>query len=125
MEHMIDWVEENMKQNPTLTELSNHVGYSPFYCSNKFHEYVGITLKQYIAKRRLSLVAQEMKSSNRRCLDIALDYGFSSQEALIRAFTGAYGFTPKQYRKHNPDISYYGRPDLGSCKGKDNDRDGK
>ena len=51
---MVEWVESNIKENPTLGEMSNYVKYSSFYCSIKFHEYVGITFKQYIAKLRLN-----------------------------------------------------------------------
>lgn len=99
MEKMVEWVEDNIKENPTLGEMSDHVRYSSFYCSIKFHDYVGITFKQYIAKRRISLAEKEIKTTNRRFLDIALDYGFSTQEAFTRAFTKAYGCTPSKYRK--------------------------
>lgn len=109
LEKMIDWVEDNIKENPTLREMSSYVGYSSFYCSIKFHEYVGITFKQYIAKRRLSLAAAEIKNTNRKFLDIAMDYGFSSQEAFTRAFVNVYGCTPYKYRKHMPEILLYGR----------------
>lgn len=96
---MVEWVEDNIKRNPTLDEMSDHVRYSSFYCSIKFHKYVGITFKQFIAKKRLSLAEEEVKNTNRRFLDIALDYGFSSQEAFTRAFTKAYDCTPYKYRK--------------------------
>ncbi len=104
IEKMVDWVEDNIKENPTLREMSDYVGYSSFYCSIKFHEYVGVTFKQYVAKRRMSLSAIEIKNTNRRFLDIALDYGFSSQEAFTRAFVNTYGCTPYQYRKQTSDV---------------------
>lgn len=112
IENMIDWVEDNIMEKPTLAEMSNFVGYSPFYCSIKFHEYVGLTFKQYIAKRRLSLAAIEIKNTNRRFIDIALDFGFSSHEAFTRAFSNAYSCTPYQFRKKMPEILLYGRPRL-------------
>lgn len=108
IEKMVEWVEDNIKGNPTLGEMSDYVGYSSFYCSIKFHEYVGVTFKQYVAKRRLTLAGTEIKNTNRRFLDIALDYGFSSQEAFTRAFANAYGCTPYQYRKQKPEGLYLG-----------------
>lgn len=33
---MVDWVEDNIASNPTLIEMSEHVGYSEFYCSVKY-----------------------------------------------------------------------------------------
>jgi AraC-like DNA-binding protein len=100
IERMVEWVEDNIRGNPTLSGMSGHVGYSSFYCSTKFHEHVGVTFKQYVAKRRLSLAEEEIKNTDRRFLDIALDYGFSSQEAFTRAFAKAYGCTPYRYRKN-------------------------
>lgn len=99
IEKMVEWVEDNIKGNPTLEEMSSHVRYSSFYCSTKFHEYVGVTFKQYIAKRKLSLAEGEIRNTNRKFIDIALDYGFSSQEAFTRAFSNAYGCSPFKYRK--------------------------
>jgi AraC-like DNA-binding protein len=107
---MVEWIENNLTENPTLTELSGYIGYSPYYCSAKFHETVGITMKQYIAKRKLSLAAIEVKNTNFRFLDIALKYGFSSQEAFTRAFVKAYDCTPFQYRKRPTVIKLYLKP---------------
>lgn len=107
---MVEWVEDNIKRNPTLEEMSSHVRYSSFYCSIKFHEYVGVTFKQYIAKRKLSLAEAEIRNSNHKFLDIALDYGFSSQEAFTRAFTNTYGCTPYKYRKQVQKVLLYERP---------------
>lgn len=110
IENMVDWIENNITRNVTLSEMSRYVGYSPYYCSAKFHEIVGISFKQYISKRRLSLAAVEIKTTTLRFLDIALKYGFSSQEAFTRAFVNTYGCTPNQYRKQQSTIKLYTRP---------------
>ncbi|WML34672.1 AraC family transcriptional regulator [Clostridium sp. OS1-26] len=109
IKNMVDWIEENITENPTLRQMSDYVGYSSFYCSEKFHEYVGVTFKEYISKRKLSLAALEMKNTNRRVLDIAIDYGFSSQEAFTRAFFNAYGYTPYKYRRQLPEILLFNK----------------
>lgn len=112
VENMVTWIEVNITKNPTLAEMSDHVGYSPFYCSNKFHEHVGITFKQYLAKRKLTLAAIEVKNTQTRLLDIAFKYGFSSQESFTRAFVEAYGCSPNQYRKTLISIQLYMKPNF-------------
>lgn len=109
---MVNWIEDHITMNPTLSDMSSYVGYSQFYCSKKFHEYVGITFKQYISKRRLSLAAMEVKNTQHRLLDIALKYGFSSQESFARAFVNTYGYTPGQYRKAITNIELYTKPSI-------------
>lgn len=98
IQKMIDWIEKHIEDNPTLLEMSNKVGYSPYYCSSLFHKVCGMTLKSYLAGRRLCYTAIALRDTADRIIDIALRYGFSSQEALTRAFVKAYGCTPYAYR---------------------------
>lgn len=106
---MVEWVEMNISDNPTLHEMSSHVGYSPYYCSSKFHEVVGLTFKRYVLKRKLSIAALELGQSDRRIIDIAVDYGFSSHEAFTRSFVKEYGITPLDYRRKLPSIEHFER----------------
>ena len=53
IETMLDWVEDNIEDVPTLDKMANYVGYSEFYCSVKFHECVGVSFKEYVLKRKL------------------------------------------------------------------------
>ena len=105
VQKMIDWIEANLTENPSLPEMSKQIGYSPYYCSNRFHEIVGMTFKSYIAGRRLARAALEIRDTNARIIDVAVKYGYSSQEALTRAFTNAFGCTPAAYRKSPMPIS--------------------
>lgn len=99
IQKMIYWIEEHLTENPTLAEMSSQIGYSPYYCSSQFHRVVGMTIKKYISGRRLTKAALEVRDSSDRILDIALRYGYSSQEAFTRAFVSSYGCTPAAYRK--------------------------
>lgn len=112
VELMVNWIEENIKNEPSLEDMANYVGYSMFYCSSKFHECIGITFKEYIARRKLSLAAMETKNTNRRIIDIAVDCGFSSHEALTRAFVKKYGITPYQFRKSSFEIKLFNKQDI-------------
>ena len=107
IEDMIDWVENNIESDLALEKMANHVGYSEFYCSAKFHECVGISFKEYVLRRKLSLAAQALIRTDARIIEIALQYGFSSHEAFTRAFKKIYGYSPYQYRRKRPDIPMF------------------
>ena len=78
VENMVEWVEENIENEPTLDRMAVEIGYSKFYCSAKFHEYVGMSYKEYVLKRKLSLAADLLLKTDERLIDIAVKYGFSS-----------------------------------------------
>lgn len=97
--NMVDWVKINLTDNPSLEGMSEHVGYSAFYCSAKFHEMIGLSFKEYVFQRKMVLAGAELKESKLRIIDIAFRYGFSSNEAFTRAFYKFYGCSPKEFRK--------------------------
>ena len=82
----------------TLAALSEMVGYSQYYISRKFRNISGMTLKDYIRLRRLAFSLKELRDTKSSIIDIAVKYGFSSNESFTRAFKAAYGITPSKYR---------------------------
>lgn len=57
VQKMIDWLEAHLTSESLLGEMSRQVGYSPYYCSTLFHRVAGVTIKGYVAGRRLALAA--------------------------------------------------------------------
>ena len=99
IQKMIDWIEDNLCEEPSLMQMAEHIGYSPYYCSTRFHEITGMTIKRYVSGRRLRLAALALRDTDERIIDIAVRCGYSSQEALTRAFQTAFGCTPASYRR--------------------------
>lgn len=108
VKEMAKWVEDNITENPTLIEMSSYVGYSPYYCSAKFHEHIGMTYKQFLARCRLKASVHDLLNTNDKITDIALRYGYSSAESLTRAFVAAFNCSPRQFRKSPPDMPLLG-----------------
>ncbi len=99
VQKMIDLVEEDLCETPSLERIAHKVNYSPYYATKKFHKLTGLTLREYIRMRKVSQSVLDLRSTDMRILDIALKYGFSSQEAFTRSFAKAFGMTPRAYRK--------------------------
>jgi len=100
---IVDEIDECIKHRDdevlTLRFLSRKLGYSEFYTTRKFREISGIAFRDYLRLRRLTFALLDVRDSDRNFLDIAMDYGFSSQEAFTRAFKSIYGITPGMYRR--------------------------
>lgn len=87
-------------ENMTLSALSGKLGYSAYYTSRMFSDISGMTLKDYIRFRKLAFALKEVRDTENRMLNIAIKYGFSSNEAFTRAFRDAYGVSPREYRRN-------------------------
>jgi len=103
---MIDWIEGKIKDEFSLDELANYMGYSPYYCSFKFHQATGVSIRRYILLRRLYLSTEDL-ASNRKVIDIAFDYGYSSQEAYSRAFKTVFGIAPREYQLNRMPVQSF------------------
>lgn len=81
-----------------LRALAQKLGYSEYYTSRKFRELSGMTLRDYLRLRRLAFALRDVRDTDASILDIAVKYGFSSNEAFTHAFKKAYGVSPSAYR---------------------------
>lgn len=96
---MDDAIMRRDDQALTLRALAARLHYSEYHATHKFREIAGMSLRTYLHQRRLAFALKEVRDTNRPLLDIALDYGFSGQEAFTRAFKALYGVTPGVYRR--------------------------
>lgn len=100
VQRLVDYIEDHACENPSLSEISAHIGYSPYYCSEQFHRFAGMTVREYMLKRRLTMAAVELRDTGVPIIDISLKYGFSDQAVFTRAFKNTYGCAPLEYRKN-------------------------
>lgn len=104
VQRMIDAIDlcirEKRSEEMTLRALAREFHYSESYVSRRFHEISGMRLRDYLRDRRLAFALVQVRDSERSLLAIALDHGFSSNEAFTRAFEEAYGISPSAYRRH-------------------------
>lgn len=59
----------------------------------------GISMSDYVRKRRLTIAGDELRNSDISVLDIAIKYGFQSHSAFTRAFKAQHGITPSQAKQ--------------------------
>ncbi|MBR3998843.1 MAG: helix-turn-helix domain-containing protein [Clostridia bacterium] len=71
----------------------------------RFFSYItGMTLTEYIRKRRLTLAARDLTENSTAIVDLAVKYGYDSASAFSRAFARQHGITPSDYRKNGGSL---------------------
>ena len=100
---IVDEIDRSIQQYHdealTLRFLAHRLGYSEFYATRKFKQISGMQFRDYLRHRKLAFALKEVRDSEKTLLEIAFNYGFSSNEAFTRAFKATYGVTPSAYRK--------------------------
>jgi len=96
----VNYIEENLTSKLTLEDVSNTAYFSMYHFHRVFSAMAGSSIKDYIRARRLTKAAYELVNTNKRIIDIAIEYQFESQESFTRAFKKMYGITPGRYRQN-------------------------
>ncbi len=95
----IDCIEADLSGELDLAEAARRAACSPFYFQRLFSIVTGMTVGEYVRRRRLTLAAAELASGNAKVIDVALKYGYDSPDAFTRAFRALHGVTPRAARE--------------------------
>lgn len=108
----VDYIEDHLADELRIEALAEIAALSPFYYQRLFSRLVKKPVNEYIKLRRLAGASERLISSQKRILDIALDFGFSSHTSFTRAFKQAFGMTPEEYRGNPVRLNNFVKPQL-------------
>ena len=92
----LEYIEENLSKNIDFKEVSVLASCSQSYFKRIFSSLTGITITEYIRRRRVTLAAFDINKNSVRVIDIANKYGYSSPDSFTKAFKAFHGITPSQ-----------------------------
>ena len=96
----VEYIENHITEEITVEDVANEVYISPFYFQKGFSLLCGFTIAEYIRNRRLSLAGNELATSEKKVIDIAMKYGYDSPDSFTKAFTRFHGVTPSMVQKN-------------------------
>lgn len=91
--------KDHLAAAPTLDELANVAGLSPYQLDQRIRRVFHLTTGQLLLKFRIDLATQRLRDTITPLSQIALDCGYSDQSAFTRQFRTTIGLTPTEYRK--------------------------
>lgn len=104
---VVDYIESNILDEINISIAARECAMSEYELSNLFHSLTGMTIKEYIRKRRLTLAGLELQSSNDKIIDIAIKYGYDSADSFRRAFTAQHFVSPSKAKAKNTTLNIY------------------
>ncbi|MEJ8548391.1 AraC family transcriptional regulator [Brevibacillus borstelensis] len=107
MNGAMDYIEENLASEIDLAEVARLACCSQYHFTRMFAFIAGVTLSEYIRRRRLTLAAFELADRDVRIIDVAVKYRYSSADSFARAFQSLHGVTPSEARSSGPSLKAY------------------
>lgn len=98
---IIDYVENHLqrKQEPIdPQEIAEIAGCSFGFFQKVFSYMNGVSFSDYIRFRKLTLAGYELKSTDKRVVDVSFQYGYDSPTSFTKAFQQFHGVAPKDAR---------------------------
>jgi len=109
MNQALAYIEDHLADEINFRRVERLALCSEYHFRRMFSFLAGVTLSEYIRRRRLTLAALELVHSDIRVIDIALKYGYSSPDSFSRAFFGLHGLTPTEARDIGQPLKAYPR----------------
>ncbi len=100
----IRYMEEHLINEIDYEQLGRIACCSSWHFQRMFSYMAGISLSEYIRRRKMSLAAVDLQSSDARIIDIAEKYGYRSPTAFNRAFQSIHGTAPSSVRQEGISV---------------------
>lgn len=97
---VLDYIEEHLTEEElNLDMITEEIGYSKYHLHRMFTFVVGVSIHQYIQRRRLTEAARVLVFTQKPLMEIALCSGYDTQRSFSRSFKTMYNCSPSRYRK--------------------------
>ncbi|MBR3296132.1 MAG: hypothetical protein IKI62_07810 [Clostridia bacterium] len=108
IETIIDEIERDLITHKSNAEISNTIYTKYPHAKKMFSVILGISIRQYIIKRRLSIIAKDILTTDDKIEYICHRYGMKG-DAFSKSFSNEYNLLPRQIRDQNVHIDYFER----------------
>jgi AraC-like DNA-binding protein len=92
------YIDHHLEEDLSLDDLAGIFYVSKYYIAHRFRERLGISVHQYILKKRLEQCAASIARGSSITRTFT-EYGFRDYASFYRAFRKEYGISPKEYQE--------------------------
>ncbi len=103
IEQAIHFLEEHAVEQPSLDEVADHIGLSPYHFQRLFKSWAGVSPKRFLQYLTVENAKRLLREST-SVLDAALDVGLSGPGRLHDLFVSVEAMTPGEYKSHGREL---------------------
>lgn len=93
---VINYISLHYAEEISLQQLADTFYISKYHLSHEFSHYVGVSVYQYLKKKRL-MISCQLLAQGKKSGDVAAACGFCNYTSFYRAFCAEYGVSPREY----------------------------
>lgn len=94
---IVRYVDNNFYSFPSIRDISRDLGYSESHISHSFRERMGITLREYICRKKVEASLDFLGAGRYTVTQIVQMLNYSSLQAFSKAFQRIVGCSPTEY----------------------------
>ena len=102
---LFQYIEENLDRKINIDDVAKSAGFSASHLHRLFSFAYGISVADYIRKRKLASSLPSLLDRTKSILEIAMSCGFEYEQSFSRAFKAEFGITPGKYRMTRPILN--------------------
>jgi AraC family transcriptional regulator of adaptative response/methylated-DNA-[protein]-cysteine methyltransferase len=101
----IEFLSENFRRQPSLSEVAGHVHLSPYHFQRLFTEWAGVSPKKFLQYISIEHAKSLLNVQQPSLFDVAFETGLSGTSRLHDLFVSIEGMTPGEFRNGGEDLS--------------------
>jgi len=99
------FVNAHLEDKISLESVAQHAGVSPYYFCKVFKQSAGMTLTEFVNRRRVEWAKRKLLNPQARVTEVAFDVGFQSISQFNRSFLKYVGESPTRFRENQESAS--------------------
>lgn len=103
----VEYIEMNLENKIDYTKASKIACCSVYHFQRMFSYIAGVTLGEYIRRRKMTKAAFELQRSDIKILELSAKYGYDSPTSFSRAFQSIHKISPSIARNKNITLKTY------------------
>ncbi|MCI9042217.1 AraC family transcriptional regulator [Dubosiella newyorkensis] len=103
----MNYIEEHLTDEIDYDQLARIACCSTYHYQRMFTYMAGITLAEYIRRRKMSLAAVDLQGGEAKIIDVAQKYGYRSPTAFNRAFQSFHGIAPSSVKDEGISVKSF------------------
>lgn len=100
MDNVLRFIDQHLNEDITLAQLAEVGCMSPAYFSSFFKKCNGIPPFEYIARKRIHMAIEQIRTTPNNLTDIATHCGFNNSTSFLKTFKRITGNPPSYYRNN-------------------------